>query len=691
MLHAVRSLAVASLAVAAPAAAQQPKTPPRPAPITPATFPPFQERVLPNGMRLVLVQSAKQPVISLSLTFPAGSAYDPRGKEGTAEMVAQLLTKGAGARTAEQIAEQIEGVGGSLNAGAGPDFLTIRADALAGDAPLAFSLLADAAARPTFPAKELDLLRTQALSALQLEMSQPASLASRYFAQSLYGAHPYGRRTTPASMRAISRADVVAFHRARVRPGGALLVVAGDISLDRAIALATRSFAGFTGTPAASAPFAAPPSRTRTEIVLVHRPGSVQSNVLVGNLVGGPADDARYAATIANKVLGGGTDARLFDILREKKGWTYGAYSNLTRPKGVGAFQASTEVRTEVTDSALVELMAQLRRIGSEPLPAAELDFAKGALVGSFPLTIETAEQVAGAVSSAKLLGLPADYLQTYRTRLSAVTGADAASAASKYIRPNEALVVVVGDGTKLYSRLAAIAPVRILSAQGDVMRPEDLTATAAVTTSLDYSRLVARSDSFTVLVQGNPLGFMRTTLEKTPQGFRYVERTVIGPVLDQTSELTFSSSGVMQAVKQTGKVQGMDTKIDVAYADGRVKGSATAPGAQGIRTIAVDTTVPAGVIDDNALSALTPAMRWAPGAKFTLNVFNSGQGTLVPQTYTVAGTESVTVPAGTFQAYRVEVTGGQAPVTMFVTTAAPHRLVKLRPAGAPIELVLAK
>jgi zinc protease len=436
MLHAVRSLAVASLAVAVPAAAQQPKTPPPPAPVTPATFPPFQERVLPNGMRLVLVQSAKQPVISLSLTFPAGSAHDPARKEGVAFMTAQLLTKGAGTRTAEQIAEAIEGVGGSLNAGAGEDFLTVRADALAGDAPLAFSLLADAAARPTFPAKELDLLRTQTLSALQLELSQPGSLASRFFSQALYGSHPYGRSQTPTSVRAIRREDIVAFHRARIRPGGALLVVAGDISLARATELANKSFAGFTGAAPAAATFPAPPSRTRTEIVLVHRPGSVQSNVLVGNLTTGPADQGRYAATVANKALGVGSDARLFDILREKKGWTYGAYSSLSRPKGIGAFQANTEVRTEVTDSALVELLAQLRRIGSEPLPAAELEFAKGALVGSFPLTIETAEQVAGAVSTAKLLDLPADYLQTYRTRLSAVTGADAAAAAGKFIRP---------------------------------------------------------------------------------------------------------------------------------------------------------------------------------------------------------------------------------------------------------------
>ncbi|MHB1223736.1 MAG: M16 family metallopeptidase, partial [Gemmatimonadaceae bacterium] len=442
--------------------AQQPypTTPPPPAPLEPPQFPPFQEATLSNGLRLVLVERHTQPVLSLSLAMPAGSAHEAAGKEGLADMAAGLLTKGAGDRTAEQISAAIEGVGGSLNTSAGVDFLTARADVLAPDAPLAFSLLADVVRRPTFPATEVELARTQTLSGLQLQLSQPASLASRFFNRALYGDHPYARSATPESVRGITRDDLVAFQQSRLRPGGALLVVAGDITLERAKALGEQAFAGWTGAAPAGATAAAPPSAGPTRILLVHRPGSVQSNIVVGNVTFGPADPRRYAATVANKVLGGGADARLFLILREQKGWTYGAYSNLTRPLGPGVFQANAEVRTEVTDSALVELLSQLRRLRAGPVSADELTAAKGALVGSFPLTIQTAEQIAGAVAQARLLGLGADYLKEYRNRLSAVTAADLQRAARAAISPDSALVVVVGDGTKLHDRLRAIAPV---------------------------------------------------------------------------------------------------------------------------------------------------------------------------------------------------------------------------------------
>jgi len=292
-------------------------------------------------------------------------------------------------------------------------------------------------------------------------------------------------------------------------------------------ALTAQHFAGWTGYPAAAPAFGAPPSRARPDIVLVHRPGSVQSNIVVGNLTAGPGDPQVYAAMVANKVLGGGSDARLFDILREKKGWTYGAYSSLARPRGTGHFSATAEVRTEVTDSALVELMAQLRRLGSESVPATELENAKGALVGVFPLTVETAQQVAERVAFVKTRGLPADYLQTYRTRLGGVTAPTLQQAARRWVRPEQSLVVVVGDGQKVYEKLRAIGTVRIVTPQGDAMTPADLTPRATAL-ALDVSRLAARRDSFVVRVQGNPLGASVYELAREGDGWVVKEATTI-------------------------------------------------------------------------------------------------------------------------------------------------------------------
>ena len=683
---------VALAGVVAPlrsAAAQYPTTPPPAAPITAAAFPPFQEAVLANGVRLVVVQSNKQPVASISISFPAGTAYDPSGKSGIAEMVAGLLTKGAGKRSADDIAATIEGVGGTIAAFADADFLTVRTDLLAADAKLGFDLLADAVIRPAFPEKELDLLRTQTLSSLQLEQSQPASIADRMFLKGLYGDHPYGRRADPASVKAITRDDLVKFHKARLRPSGALLVVSGSLSLAEARKLATAALAGWSGEPAIVAAAKEPPARKATEIVLVHRPGSVQSNILAGNLTWLPSDPRAYAATVVNKVLGDGASGRLFMTLREAKSWTYGAYSTLATHKGKGYFVANTEVRTEVTDSALVELLAQLRRVSSEPISATEFEAAKNSIAGSFPLGIEAASQVARQVSSAKLLGLAPNYVQTYRQKIAAVTPAAAQAAAVAAIRAGQTLVVVVGDGAKIYDKLASVAPVRIVSTDGASLKPSDLVVKAA---SLDLAldKIVARADSFAILVQGNPFGYQKSALVRNDAGWIYTEDVQIASMVQQHTEVRLNANFEATSTKQTGKQQGQDSKIDITYAGGHAKGSATTPAQAGPKTVAIDTDIPKGALEDNQLTMMFPAFKFAAGAKISVPVFQSGKGTVVPFTLTVSGAESVKVPAGTFDTWKVELGGGEQPTTMWVEKGT-NRIVKIALAGTPIELHLVK
>jgi predicted Zn-dependent peptidase len=690
---ALRAAALTALALHAPAlgAQQFPKTPPAPLPVTAAQMPPFGSVTLPNGLRLLVVPNAKLPVLSMTLAFQAGSVHDPAGKEGLAEVVAGLLSKGAGARDADGVATAIEGVGGSFSATAGTDFLTATVSILSENAALGFELLADAVTQPKFADKEIELNRTQAQSALRLAKSQPAQIASEAFARELFGAHPYGRHASPESVKGLTRADIVAYHGRMLRPGGALLVLAGDITLAKAQAMATKAFAAWTGAaPAAPAPVAMP-ERATTEIVLVHRPGSVQSNVIVGNRTWLPSDPRNYAAVVANNVLGGGSDSRLFMTLREKKGWTYGAYSSLTRQKQGGYFSATAEVRTEVTDSSITELLAQLRRIRTEPIPAAEFDAAKGALVGRFPLQVETAAQVASQVASSRLHGLAADYVQTYRQKVAAVTPATAQAAAQAAMRPDAALIVVVGDGAKLYDKLAAIAPVRLVNTDGATMKPADLTAkSAALALALD--RLAPRSDSFTVFVQGNPFGFQRSRIERAGTGWKAIEDTQLGPFLQQHTEVSFDATATVQSVLQTGKVQGIDTRIDVTYAGGRAKGSAATPQPPGgVKTVQVDAEMPAGALDDNAIQPLLPTFRWSAGAKYSFTAFQSGKGTALPVTLAVTGEESVVVPAGTFAAWKVDLTGGEQTTSFWIEKAAPYRVVKIAVAGAPIEVRLAK
>ncbi|HEX9611070.1 MAG TPA: insulinase family protein [Gemmatimonadales bacterium] len=668
-----------------------PTRPPAPAPLRPAQFPPFQELALRNGMTLVLVENHEQPSLSVGLSFRAGSAYDPAGKEGLSTVVAELLTKGTPTRSAERIAATIEGVGGNLAASANEDVLTISTDVLSDHADLAFELLGDVARRATFPAEELDLARTRFLSSLEVELSQPENVAARMFGQEIYGRHPYGRSPDPASYKAITRADVVTFAGRRLRPTGALLVVAGDITLPRARALATRAFGSWRGIPPATPPPPAPPVKRGTDILLVHRPGSVQSNVVLGNTTFLPTDTGYYAARIATQVLGGGADARLFLILREQKSWTYGSYAGLRRKRGIGHWEATFEGRTAVTDSALAEMLRQVERVRTEAIPDSELVGAKGFLVGSFPLTIETPRQIAQVVTTARLLGLGPDYLRRYRDRLAAVTAPRARAAARRTYRRDALTIVVVGDAKEIYERLNTIAPVRLVDLDGKPMRPDELNPTGGPV-AFDPSQLVARTDSFQAFFQENPFGYKVSAVRATPDSVVLAEHTALGGAIEQRTTVVLGADLTMRRADQQGRTQGQATEIHLVYADGRVKGRAVTPQQGGPpRTVDVDTTVAPGTIDDNALDFLVVALPLAEGKSFNLNVFSSGEGVSKVVTVKVAGVENVTVPAGTFAAYRLEVAGMQVPVVMHVSTDSPRRLLRVAPVGFPLVFQLVK
>ncbi len=669
-----------------------PPTPPAPTPLAPVRFPPFQQVVLANGMTLIVVAHHEQPVASVTIAFRAGALYDPAGKEGLSGLTSDLLTKGAGSRTAEQLASTIEGVGGSLGAASDDDFLTISADVLSDQLPLAFQLVGDVARRPTFPSSEVELTRTRALSALQLALSDPGEVAGRFFAKEIYGRHPYGRSPTADSYHAITRADVAKFAATRLRPAGALLVVAGDVTLPQARALAEKTFAGWTGAAPAVVTPAATNTKKRTDILLVHRPGSVQANIVAGNLTFLPTDSGYYAARVASQILGGGADSRLFLILREQRGWTYGSYAALRRHRGVGYFQATAETRTAVADSALKELLNQLDRIRAEPAPDSELVGAKGFLVGSFPLVIETPSQIASQLANARLLGLPADYLRRYRERLNAVTAAQARAAAQRAIRRDWLTIVVVGDAEQLYDKLSAIAPVRLVDVDGKAMTLGDLHPTAE-NVMLDPAQLVSRRDSFQISVQGNVVGMQVGTVHRTADSLVYDERLAI-PAASATQNTIASFDAktlAVMTVDQTGKVGAQASEIHLRFAGGRVKGTATIPQPSGTpRTVQIDTAVAAGTYDETSLTALIPALPLAAGKTLHLNVLSPGAG--APQVYTlhVAGPDSVTVPAGSFQAWRVEITG-VASIVMHVTTTTPRRVVRMQPVGAPYVLELVK
>ena len=670
-----------------------PSRPPRPARLRPVGFPPFQESVLPNGTTLVLVENHEEPVLSVTLSFRAGELAAPAGKEGLAGLVAELLSKGTATRTAEQIASQIEGAGGSLSASAGDDFLTLSADVLSDQADLAFTLLGDVCRNALYPGDELELARTRALSALALEVSQPASVARRFFSAEIYGKHPYGRSPTQQTLKSITRDDVLKFAAARLRPGGALLVIAGDVTLPQARALIDKAFAGWRGAPTSLPQAIAPPAKAGTDILLVNRPGSVQSTIVIGNTTFLPTDPGYYPARVALQVLGGGADARLFLILRERKSWTYGSYAGLNRHRGVGNWQASFEGRTEVTDSALAELLHQLDRLRTEAIPDSELKNAQNFLVGSFPLTIETPEQIATAVTTSKLLGLGSDYIRRYRERLASVTALSAKNAAARTIHRSALSIVVVGDAAKLYDRLKAIAPVRLVDVDGKALTLDDLHPHGGPV-ALDRSQIVARRDSFTILANGTPVGFLLAAVDRGADSVAYTEHTNIAVAgVDQSSTVILDGATLdVRRVDQVATMMGLKPETHLVYGGGRVKGHASAPQPdRTLKAMDIDTTLAAGTIDDNALNLILPALPLEPGKTIGLNVFTGNDGTTKVLTIKVGQPETVTVPAGSFQAFRLDISGGQAPLVIYVSSLAPRRTIKTEIVGTPLQFVLVK
>jgi zinc protease len=679
----------------APAAPTAPAAPAAPAKVAPPTalparpmeFPPFAEATLPNGLKVIVVEKHDLPLVNANLFIQTGAAADPAGKAGLASLMADVLTKGTPTRTAKQISTTIEGVGGSISSAATDDYVVVSDDVLKEQLPLAIELLADVSLHPSFPSSELEIARTRSLSGLQVALAEASEVAQRRFAKEVYGAgHPYSQAPVPATVKAIQRADLTRFHDRYFRPENALLVVSGDVTNAEVQELARKYFGSWKRAAVPAVTLTPPAPRQASTIYLVNRPGSVQSNILVGNLTIRPGDPDYYPLQVLNKIVGGGTDSWLFTILREQKGWTYGAYSSAVRPKGLGYFVANAEVRTAVTDSSLVEMLHQLNRARDEQVSQADLDAAKSFLVGSFPLRIQTAGQIASQIAQNRLLGLSENDLTSYRERIQAVTAADVQRVAQKYVRPGQAVIVVVGDAPQIYSKLQGIAPIVLTDLDGKPMDPGDLVVKAS-TEKHDASKLKPMTLKYSVIYQGNPLGTATTTLAK--EGAVWVAtQSVSAGGGSQESEARFDDAFTPISGKQTIAQGPVQMEIITTYKDGKVTGTAKLPIQMG-GDKTIDAEAPAGTLFSGEDSWVLAAADLAPGKSITLPIFNGQSGSVMNATFKVGALEEVTVPAGKFQAYKVDGAVGPQQMTLWLRQDAPHIAVKQEISGQPISIEL--
>ncbi len=427
------------------------------APVNPQTLrvvlPRAQEATLSNGLRVALLEDHKLPTFSLQLLLTGGGLDDPADRRGLAMVTASLLREGTAQRTSRQIAEQLAALGGAFTAGASPSSgeTSIGIGGLSENADRILAIAADVVRNPAFPETELEKYKSRFLSQLQQQRATPNFVAQEEFMRAVYGTHPGSYVVPPEKvLRGLTRADLEGYHRTHYMPNNGIVLAYGDFTLTQLVQKLERAFGDWPKGEARpiSLPTLAPPAKAR--VLLVDRPGSVQTSLWLGSLGIERRSEDYFAVLVMNHILGGGPASRLFTNLREDKGYTYGVYSFFNGSRFPGVILASTDVRTPVTDGALQELMAEVRRIGSEPVPEQELKNAKRALIGGFALSLDSPQTLVSNLATQKIYDLPADYWDAYPQRVEAITAADVQRVARKYYDASRLQIVAVGDGASV-------------------------------------------------------------------------------------------------------------------------------------------------------------------------------------------------------------------------------------------------
>ena len=460
--------AVATLAAAPSTLAQRVdwprEQPPPPLVRRDMVFPHYEIRSLANGLQVIYVGHHEQPAVSVRMILRAGTASDPAGKPGVARLVGRLLDQGTATRSAQEIATTIDSIGGVLGVGAARELSFVDALVMKDSFDVALDLLSDVARRPAFDPAEIERQRTQVLNSFQVSYEDPGYVAGVVFNRLVYGFHPYGmpQGGTPESVRAITRDDLVAFHRTHYLPNNALIAVVGDVTADEAFAGVERVLGDWqAGTVEPPVGVEAIPAPTR-RLVVINRPGAVQTVVRAGHVALPRAHEDFLTFDLGIKILGGDGGNRLAGVLRTDRQLTYSASADLGAQLLAGDVLAQTDTRSEATAEALRLMVDEIARLRRERVSRRELRGAQDYLAGSFPMTLETPNAIAARVLEAMLFGLDLDTIEQYPQRINAVTPREIQRVAEAYLHPDNLSIVLVGDASAFLRDLPAVGFDRI-------------------------------------------------------------------------------------------------------------------------------------------------------------------------------------------------------------------------------------
>jgi zinc protease len=432
----------------------------------PYRFPDFVRHTLPNGLGVWLVPLPDRELVSVHLLTDAGAAAEDEAQAGVAALTAQLLVTGTRTLDAAAFAEAAERLGIDVGSESSWDSARAGFTAIGTHLEAGLELLAEMVLSPRIDAGEFERLKAERLNDILQARAEPGRLADERFLAEVYGdGVPYGRLSAgrPETVEALTVDDARAFHAGRYAPSVADVIVAGAFDPEDALAAVERHLGGWDGSGRGHR-IIDPVQRGARRVVVVDRPGSVQSELRVGHLGIDRHDPRYFPAMVMAALLGGVFGSRLNLRLREELGYTYGARCSFDPRRATGPFTATAAVQTDVTADAVRELIAQLKRIRAEPPAEDELAEVRNFLVGVFPLRFESTAGIAAALEPLAVYDLPDDWWHAYRSRLEAVTPGDVQAVALELIRPDDALILVVGDASKVAHELTAanLGPVEV-------------------------------------------------------------------------------------------------------------------------------------------------------------------------------------------------------------------------------------
>ena len=456
-----QAVAALSADIAQPPPAELPTaTPPVGEQVAPV-LPSPAERTLPNGLRVIVARSTDLPLVAAELMVTSGAADDPSGLAGDANLTANLVPEGTTTRSARDIARQTEALGANLASESGWESSSVSLSVMPDRLAQALPILADTVEHPIFAPAELERARKEALDGLDVAYGNPEQVASFATAPVVYAGTAFGHAAggDPASLKALTRDNLAAFHGDHWRPDNAVLVLTGDITPEDGFALAERVF-GDWAKPAAplppppSAHTAAPPRNLAIDL-----PGTGQAAVVVTEPAITRTDPRYYQGLVANAVLGGGYSARLNEEVRVKRGLSYGAGSSLSPRRTLGAFTAQAQTRNETAAQVIDLIKGQMAGLAAAPASDAELTARKASLVGDYGRNLGTAAGLGDTIGDLALYGIDLNEIKAYTDKVEAVTPAQVQSFARDVLDPSRASVIVAGDGKTMLPTLTTSVP----------------------------------------------------------------------------------------------------------------------------------------------------------------------------------------------------------------------------------------